>query len=129
VRIFKNAWFERFARKQHISDRMLLKAIERADRGLVDADLGHGLIKQRMARDGQGKSAGFRTIVFYRTSERAFFVYGFAKNDRGNIDDDELVQFKKAASHVLGLTDEQLSELIARGQFLEVHADDQEISK
>ena len=74
MRIFKNAWFERFARKQNISDKAMAQAIERAEQGLIDADLGGGVIKQRVARPGQGKSGGFRTVILYRTTERAFFV-------------------------------------------------------
>ena len=62
-------------------------------------------------------------------AERAFFVYGFPKNDRDNIDDHEEGQFKKAADHVLGLTDEQLAELIGKGQFSEVHENGEEVSK
>lgn len=112
MRVFKNAWFERFACKQGIAGEALLEAIERADRGLVDADLGGGVVKQRVARRGQGESGGFRTIILYRTAERAFFVYGFAKSDRDNIDDDEEAEFKKAAQHVLGLSDAHLAELI-----------------
>src|SRR3546814_12231211 len=105
MRVFKNAWFERVARKQGIADEALLEAIARAKRGLIDADLGGGVIKQRVARPGQGKSGGFRAIILYRTAERAFFVYGFSRNDRGNIDDNEEVAFKKAAGYVLGLSD------------------------
>lgn len=90
---------------------------------------GGGVIKQRLARPGQGKSGGFRTIVLYRTSERAFFVYGFAKSDRADIDADEEAMFKKAATHVLGLSDAQLAELIAKGQFLEVKRNGEEISE
>jgi hypothetical protein len=123
VRVFKNAWFERFARKQRIPDKALLEAIERADKGQIDANLGGGVLKQRVARQGQGKSGGFRTIILYRTEERAFFVYGFAKSDRENIDKDEEAQFKKAASHVLDLTEKQLSKLIRMGQFSEVNED------
>jgi hypothetical protein len=127
VRVFKNAWFERFARKQGIADKTLLEAIERAERGLVDADLGGGVIKQRVARPGQGKSGGFRTIILYRTAERAFFVYGFAKSDRDNTDDDEEAEFKKAAEHVLGLSEAHLAKLIEAGQFTEVHDHGEEI--
>jgi hypothetical protein len=129
MRIFKNAWFERFARKQRISDRALRDAVMRAERGLIDADLGGGVIKQRIAREGQGKSGGLRAILMYRTSVRAFFVYGFAKQDLGNIDSDELAQFKKAAIHVLGLTDERLVELIGNGQFSEIQDHGEEVSK
>lgn len=79
MRVFKNAWFERFSRKQRIPDQVLLEAVDRAERGVIDADLGGGVIKQRIARKGRGKSGGFRTVILYRASERAFFVYGFAK--------------------------------------------------
>ncbi|MCV6904377.1 MAG: type II toxin-antitoxin system RelE/ParE family toxin [Achromobacter xylosoxidans] len=127
MRVFKNAWFERFARKQGIADQALLEAIEQAGLGLIDADLGGGVIKQRVARPGQGKSGGFRTIILYRTAQRAFFVYGFAKSDRDNIDDDEKAEFKKAAVHVLGLSEEHLAELIQKGLFSEVHDHGEEI--
>lgn len=120
MRIFKNAWFERFARRQGIEDEAIVDAIKRAEHGLIDADLGGGVIKQRGARPGHGKSGGFRTVILYRTAERAFFVYGFAKSDRDNLGKDEEAQFRKAAGYVLGLSDEQLAALIDKGQFLEV---------
>lgn len=115
MRLFKNAWFERFARIQNITDALLQAAVAQAERGLIDADLGGGVIKLRLARDGQGRSGGYRSIVLYRAAKRAVFVYGFAKSDRSNLDDDELVQFKKAARHVLALS--------------EVREHDQKISK
>lgn len=121
MRVFKNAWFDRFARKQGLSDKALWEAVEHAERGLIDADLGACVIKQRVARPGHGKSGGFRTIILYRAAERAFFVYGFAKSDRSNLSRDEETQFRKAAGHVLGLSDEQLAALIGKGQFSEVH--------
>ncbi|OYY73925.1 MAG: addiction module toxin RelE [Gammaproteobacteria bacterium 28-57-27] len=129
MKVYKNAWFSRFARKQRITNKVLLEAIERANNGQIDADLGGGVIKQRIARKGQGLSGGFRTIILYRTSERAFFVYGFAKHNRDNIEADEAVQFKKAATHVLGLSDHQLAELIAKGHFSEVYEHDEKISE
>jgi hypothetical protein len=124
VRIFKNAWFERFARKQKIRDGMLRDAALRAEQGLIDADLGGGVIKPRVARPGQGRSGGYRTLILYRQRHRAFFVYGFAKNQQANISDEEEAAFKKAARHVLELTDEQLAALIRNGQFSEVEHDD-----
>jgi hypothetical protein len=120
VRVFKNTWFDRFARKQRISDAVLLEAVERADSGLVDADLGGGVIKQRLAREGQGKSVGFRSIILYRKAERAFLVYGFAKSDRDNIDEDENAFFRKAAIHVLKLSENELDRLIESNEFKEV---------
>lgn len=123
MRIFKNAWFERFARKQKLDDVALRDAIQRAEQGLVDADLGGGVIKQRVARPGQGKSGGYRTIILYRQAHRAFFVYGFAKSQQSNISDDEKAAFKQAAQHILDLSEEHLVEMIRRGQFSEVEDD------
>lgn len=127
MRIFKSGWFERFARKQRIGDAALREAIVRAERGQIDADLGGGVVKQRIARPGQGRSGGFRSIILFRTGERAFFVFGFAKSDRDNIDREELDAFRKMAHHVLALTDDQLARLIASGQFMEIGNDDGEV--
>ena len=79
MRIFKTKWLVRYARRQRIDDASLKEAIERADRGLIDADLGGGIIKQRVARAGQGRSGGRRMLVAYRASSRAVFLYAFAK--------------------------------------------------
>jgi hypothetical protein len=94
----------------------------------VDTDLGGGVIKQRIARPGKGKSGGYRTIILFRRGERAVFTYGFAKSDRANIDADEEKQFKEAARHVLRLTEKQIEELLKNGDFVEVRYE-QEISK
>ena len=85
--------------------------------------IGGGVIKQRIARPGAGKSKGYRSIILFRKGEKSFFVYGFSKSDLGNIREDEEEQFKKMAKHVLALTDAQLSELIANEQFEEVIRD------
>ncbi len=120
MRIFKNAWFERFARKQKIPEALLREAVQRAEQGLIDADLGGGVIKQRVARHGQGRSGGYRTLILYRQAHRAFFVYGFAKSEQANISAVEEAAFKQAARYVLDLTDEQIAALIQNGQFQEV---------
>jgi hypothetical protein len=118
--IYKNKAFTRFARQQRISDFALCEAVERAERGLVDADLGGGVIKQRIARPGAGRSGGFRSIVLFRTTERAFFVYGFAKNERENIRDDELTAFRLLADELLAYTQEQLQIAQEAGILIEV---------
>ncbi|MEK9931654.1 MAG: type II toxin-antitoxin system RelE/ParE family toxin [Rhodospirillaceae bacterium] len=123
MRVFKNAWFGRFARKKKISEEVLWDAVDRAEKGLVDADLGGGVIKQRIARPGEGKSKGYRSIVLYRKGDKAFFVYGFPKSDLGNIRGDEEEQFKKAAKLILALSDDQIRQLIENGQFEEVKKD------
>jgi hypothetical protein len=95
----------------------------------VDADPGGGVIKQRVARLGHGRSRGYRTIILLRKSHRAFFVYGFAKSQRANIREDEKEQFKKMAGHVLSLSDMQLATLIGKGHFEEVETYDEAVSK
>jgi hypothetical protein len=131
LRIFKNAWFDRFARKERIGDRALREAVQRAEKGQIDADLGGGVLKQRVARPGEGRSKGYRTIVLFRRGERAVFVYGFSKSVRANIRRDEEYQFKKAAKYVLALSDEQIGALIGQGGLSEVggDADGEEVSQ
>jgi len=123
VQLFKSRWFQRFARKEGITDIGLREAVVRAEKGQIDADLGGEVIKQRIARPGQGKSKGYRTIILFRRGHRAFFVYGFSKSQRANINDDEEAQFKEAAKHVLALTEKQLAELLNRGDFIEVKSE------
>ena len=85
-----------------------MDAVARAERGVMDADLGGGVIKQRIARPGQGKSGGYRSIILFRKGTQAFFVYGFAKSDRENIEDDELEKFKILAKAWFALSDNQI---------------------
>ena len=91
-----------------------------AEDGLVDADLGGGLIKQRVARPGQGKSGGYRTVIAYRHGDLAVFLLGFAKNERANIDDDELEELKRQARVFLGLSEDQIEAAIAEDELTEV---------
>ena len=120
MRIFTNRWFARFADKQNIGDDDLSEAVSRAERGLIDADLGGGVIKQRIARKGQGKSGGFRSVVLFRQGERAFFVYAFAKSDRDNIDQSELSTYKTAAAVYLNYTDDELALFLKQGTLMEI---------
>lgn len=124
MKIYKDKIFARFARRQHISDAMLCEAVERANRGLIDADLGGGVIKQRVARPNEGRSGGFRTLIFFRVEDRAFFAFGFAKNDLGNISDSDLNILKNTAKVTLNLTDEAIETLVANGQLTEVNCDE-----
>jgi hypothetical protein len=123
VEILKSAWFTRFARKEKISVAALCDAVDRAERGLIDADLGAGVIKQRIARTGEGRSKGYRTILLFRKQHRCFFIYGFAKSESENISAMEEAQFKKMARHVLDLTEAQLMELVTQGHFEKVVPD------
>jgi hypothetical protein len=130
VRIFRNRSFTRFAKKAALNDSTLLKAIEDAEGGLIAARLGGGVIKQRIARAGQGKSGGFRAIILYKAHERAFFVHGFAKNDQDDIGGDELAALKLLASQMLSYDDHSIAKAIESGTLIEVtrHEKDKAIS-
>lgn len=120
MRILKVKWFVRFARKEGIDDPHLVDAIERADRGLIDADLGGGLIKQRVARPGAGRSGGFRTVVAYRAGDLAVFLFGFPKSGRDNIGDNELSVFRDIAAEWLAADAATLAMQVEKGLAEEV---------
>jgi hypothetical protein len=119
MRAFKTKWFARFARQELIADTNLWEAIERAERGLVDADLGGGLIKQRVPRHGKGRSGGYRVIVAYRAKNRAVFLLGFAKNEQDNIDADQLTTARKVAESWLTASTERITQAIEENELQE----------
>jgi hypothetical protein len=123
VRTFKNTWFTRFADKEGISDDELLAAVDDIEAGQFDADLGGGVFKQRIARQGSGKSGAYRAIVFYRSGDKTFFAYGFAKSDRNNITQTELVKMKKQAATQLSMTDKQIKDALEAGVLKEIEAE------
>jgi hypothetical protein len=120
MRIYKTRWLARFARHERITDQSLREAIARAESGLIDADLGGGLIKQRVARKGQGRSGGYRMIVAYRAKDRAVYFYGFAKSDRENIEPDELLTMREIAAELLARDADQIAEAIRNNKIEEV---------
>jgi hypothetical protein len=120
VRIFKNTWFTRFAAKEGIHDSELRDIVTQLEAGQADADLGGGVYKVRTSRPGEGKSGGYRVMVFFKSSERTFFVYGFAKSDRGNINRKQLERFKIAAKVTFAYTDKQLDERVKSGMYKEI---------
>ena len=125
TRIFANRWFAKFAAKEKISDATLADAVHRAESGLIDADLGSGLIKQRLAREGGGKSGGYRTILIFRSGGRAIFVFAFAKRAKANLSAAELKVYRKAASIMLELGDNQMRMEVEAGRLVEVNGDEQ----
>jgi hypothetical protein len=126
VRIFKTKWFTKFAKKQGISDATLLQVVQDIEDGKVDADLGDGVIKQRIARPGQGKSAGYRSIILYQKANKAFFVYGFAKSQQENIAEHEERAFKDLAITFFAYSDDELAEAIAEETFKEINNHEQQ---
>ncbi len=121
MQVFLTKWMARFARRENISHASLSEAILRAEQGLVDANLGGGLIKQRVARAGEGRSGGYRTIVAYRRAGRAVFLYGFAKNERDNIGPDELAELRRVGQNWLGASEQTICEALEEEKLQEVN--------
>ncbi len=110
----------KWAKKEKILDKALMQAVEEMERGLTDADLGGHVFKKRVAIQGQGKSGGVRTLIAYQVKDKAFFIYGFAKNKRANINDKELEVLKIIANNLLGHNDKMLDHLINENELVEV---------
>ena len=115
--------FARYARRMRISNAILLEAANRARRGLIDADLGGGLIKQRLPRPGQGRSGGFRSLMAYRDGERIVFLHAFAKSDLDNVDPDLQAFWRQAAGGLLAMNDAALQLALELGDMLEISYD------
>ena len=120
MRVFKYTRFSRFASKEGITDHELLEVVDQLEAEQADANLGGDVYKVRIARQGEGKSGGYRVIVYFRNEFRTFFSYGFSKNDRGNISSKELKRFKEDAKSRLSYTDEQIRELVQNGTLIEI---------
>ena len=126
MQVYKTKWLARFAKNEGIADASLRTAIARAERGLVDADLGGGLIKQRVAKLGKGRSGGYRMLIAYRLRKRAVFMYGFAKNERANIGADELLTAREIAASWLAADARQIARALAEGELQEIPYDEEE---
>jgi hypothetical protein len=113
-------------RRERIADYSLWEAIERAGRGMIDADLGGGIIKQRIARSGQGRSGGYRTLIAYRAGTRAVFLYAFAKNERENINPDELLTLREVGATWLDADARRVAQALQAGILQEVTNDEEE---
>ena len=123
MRVYKTKPFARFQRRERIGDAALCLAVSAAVAALIDADLGGGLIKQRVARQGAGKRGGYRIVIASRVGERAVFLAGFAKSAVSNIDDNELAELKGQARAFLSMTSDQIEAAIAEDELREVSCD------
>jgi hypothetical protein len=123
MRVFKNRTFNRWAANEGLYDDALLVAVDEMLHGLLDADLGGHVMKKRVALAGRGKSSGVRTLLAYKAGNKAFFVYGFAKNTRANISAHELKALKLLAKTLLDLSENALTQAIIDGALIEVKTD------
>ena len=113
-------------RKTELSDSALADAVNEMARGLIDADLGGGLVKKRLGLAGRGKRGGARTLVATNKGDRWFFVFGFEKNERANIQDDELEALQEIAAELLARTSRQLDAAVEDGTLYEIGHDDED---
>jgi hypothetical protein len=120
MRIFKNKAFNKWAKKEGLSDDALRTAVGEIERGLIDADLGGHVVKKRVAVGGRGKRGGVRTLLAYKSGDKAFFVYGFAKSARANVSTDELKALKYLAKELMNCSDETVTKAIQHGALIEV---------
>lgn len=120
---YKTKEFARWARKQDLQDEALCRTVAEMAAGLYDTDLGGHLFKKRIARAGRGKSCGFRTLVATNKDDVWIFLYGFAKNERGNVDSDEKLALKKWASVLIGLAPSVLRKTLDVNDLIEVDCD------
>lgn len=118
--IYKTRWFDRWARKEGLTDAKLCTAVEEIAAGLYEADLGGGLIKKRIGRPGQGKRSGYRTLLATNLGTRWVFMYGFPKNERSNIDKDEEAALKLLAQQFLTMSAKDIKKAIAAEEVKEV---------
>ncbi len=123
-RVFKTRHFKRWMRKTELTDYLLCGAVAEMVQGLIDADLGGGVVKKRVGLAGRGKRSGARTLVATNKGNRWFFVFGFEKNERANIADDELEGLQDIAAQLLARTGRQLDEAVKDGSLQEICDDD-----
>ena len=121
MRIFKTRLFAKWAQKEKLSDSLLRLAIQEMEAGLVDADLGGHLYKKRIALKGQGKRGGVRSIIAYRALDKAFFIFGYSKNEKENMTAEEKKVAKALANEVMAYSTEQLNKLVTYGKLIEVN--------
>lgn len=120
MRLFTTRLFDKWAAKEGVTDAVLRVAVAEMAQGLVEADLGGHVYKKRVGLPGRGKRGGARTLLAFRIGNRAVFLYGYAKNERDNIDAQELKALKRLAAEVLGWTEAQLDVALTQGKLIEV---------
>ena len=125
-RVFKTRSFGRWMRKTELTDQALCGAVAEMARGLIDADLGGGVVKKRVALPGRGKSGGARTLVATNKDSRWFFMFGFEKKGQANVSAKELAALQTIAADLFKLSPTQLDAHVESAALLEICHDCQE---
>ncbi|MGS2723391.1 type II toxin-antitoxin system RelE/ParE family toxin [Porticoccus sp. GXU_MW_L64] len=124
MRIFKTKAFSKWSEDEGLSDEALIDAVQEMEQGLIDAKLGGNVCKKRVALGNKGKSGGVRTLLAFKVSDKAFFLYGFAKSQRANVNTRELKALKLLAAELLGHDDKQLAQALRAGELIEIEVID-----
>ena len=119
-RIFRIRTFTRWMNKAGLTDVDLAQSVVEMEAGLIDADLSRQLVKKRIALSGRGKRGGARTIVATNFGDRWYFLFGFNKNERANIDKGELHALQELASDLLGQDDNAIATALKAGELVEI---------
>ncbi|MBI4357057.1 MAG: type II toxin-antitoxin system RelE/ParE family toxin [Gammaproteobacteria bacterium] len=122
MRIFKTRQFDRWAKKHDLADRLLINAVKEMNGGLIDADYGANLYKKRIATGGRGKSGGMRALIAYNIEAKAYFLYGFEKNERDNISEKEKRAYKILAKAVLQFSAGDIKKRLQDGSLVEIRS-------
>jgi len=125
MRKFKTKLFNRWAVKEGLTDAVLLSALKEIVQGLVDANLGGHVYKKRVRMDGRGKRGGARTLIAYKAKDKAFFIYGYAKNEKENIEQKALEVLKELAANLLDYTEAQITKALQSGELKEIEGDEE----
>jgi len=128
MRVFKTRLFAKWARKEKLTDQLLNQAVNEMEQGLVDANLGGHVYKKRIALKGQGKRGGMRTILVYQAMKKVFFIFGYTKNEKANVSDEELSIAKRFAKELLTYSDNQLKNLVKVGKLIEVNYEEKNVN-
>jgi hypothetical protein len=119
-RILKTRVFNRWAFRAGLGDTALLTAVQEIARGLIDSDLGGGVLKKRIGVPGRGKSGGARVVLATNRGDRWFFMFGFLKNERANISPRELEALRELARDLLELNERQIDAQTKSGALEEI---------
>ena len=124
MQAYKTKWFQRWAANEGLTDEALALAVREIVAGLIDGDLGGQIVKKRVGLHGRGKRGGVRTLVAFRREDKAFFIYGFAKNERANISAKELKALRMLAAELLGYGENDLTQAERAAELVELEVRD-----
>ncbi len=124
MRAFKVKAFAKWASGEGLDDHALASAVIEMEQGLIDARLGGQVVKKRVALPGRGKRGSTRTLIAFKQGDKAFFIHGFAKNERANVSDKELRALKSLAKELLNYAAPALAKATKAGELIEIEEND-----